>query len=577
MSAERESYDDLVARVSDGGAVDWEQARTASGDPRERERVETLHELARIAEFSRGLQRGAPAPEPAGEPLRWGTLLLLERIGRGTSGEVWRAWDPQLQRELAVKLLRTDDGAPAGAAPLLAEGQALARVRHPNVVTVHGLEEHDGRVGLRMELVRGTTLERELERRGALAVDEVARLAADLFGALAAVHAAGVLHRDVKPANVVRDDDGRWVLADFGLGLRRGLARDGVPRSSGTPMFMPPEALDGAPPDERADVYAAGATLMWAMTGKPPYEARSFDELRAAARRGPDAAALERRADVPAPLVAAILRALAPQPPVPPLRAAELAASLAAREPVAGNRGRGMALALAMVIVAAVAAGLYAARHREPATAVTPGVTPAPAASVPPADASSYAIEATLVRHEKDGDRALASGDPVRPGDRLSLDVHATRPVWMYVLDGDERGETYLLFPQPLYDRGNPVRADSAVRLPGRIGGRESAWTVTSRGGREHILIVASPEPVAELESALASLPAPRPDRPVSYARVEAPQLERLRGVGGVAPLPAGARTGPAPMFERFRSLAGRESDVRGTWVRQVTLENPLR
>ena len=188
-----------------------------------------------------------------------------------------------------------------------------------------------------------------------------------------------------------------------------------------------------------------------------------------------------------------------------------------------------------------------------------------------------YDVSATLVRRDRGGDRRLTNGDRVAPGDQLSLEFHASRPVWVYVLDEDERGQSFLLFPQPLFDRANPLPANVPVLLPGTIGGRENGWRVTSRGGREHFLVVASPTPVREIESERDRLPAPRPDRPIAYARVPEAAMERLRGVGGVAPLAAPATPRRAGTLERFASLAGREVGVRGVWVRQITLENPLR
>ena len=147
----------------------------------------------------------------------------------------------------------------------------------------------------------------------------------------------------------------------------------------------------------------------------------------------------------------------------------------------------------------------------------------------------------------------------------------------MYVLNEDERGERYLLFPQPLFDAKNPLPADSTLLLPGSIGGRENAWTVTSAGGREHFLIVASPEAVPELEAELGRLPAPEPGRPIRYAAVGAQAIETLRGVGGVTAVPPSneVRRASGSAFQRFRALAGRETGVRGAWVRQVALENP--
>jgi hypothetical protein len=158
------------------------------------------------------------------------------------------------------------------------------------------------------------------------------------------------------------------------------------------------------------------------------------------------------------------------------------------------------------------------------------------------------------------------------------MEFRSSRRVWVYVLDADERGESYLLFPQPMFDRTNPLPAGSNVILPGTIAGRDNAWTVTSRGGREHFLVVASPEPVAELEAELSRLPAPVRGRKVNYARVGAVAMDRLRGVGGVTEIsPRASLPGTSGVFERIRSLAGREQGVHGTWVRQIVLQNPLR
>jgi hypothetical protein len=186
-------------------------------------------------------------------------------------------------------------------------------------------------------------------------------------------------------------------------------------------------------------------------------------------------------------------------------------------------------------------------------------------------------VEASLVLRREGAATRLVSGDAVAPGDRLSLELRTTVPAWAYVLNEDERGERYLLFPQPAFDLRNPLPADTTLFLPGTVGGRENAWTVTSAGGREHFLVVLSPEPVAELEQDVASLPAPEPGRAIEYAAVGAPSLERLRGAGGLSELPAESARPAArsAVFERFRALAGREDDVRGVWVRHVVLENP--
>jgi hypothetical protein len=577
LSADRDPIDDLLASISDGRPVDWEAVARVSSSA-ERARLTALRDIARIAEFNRGLQAGG---EEAAAPARWGDLLLLERIGSGAQAEVFRAWDPGLQREVALKLLRPG----IEGASLLEEGRAAARIRHAHVVTVHGIDRRDGRVGLWMELVRGVDLERQVGGHGPLAPPDAARLGAHAGAALAAVHAAGLLHRDVKPANVVRDAEGRDVLADFGLGLRWDASTLGAARASGTPMYMAPELLAGGAATERSDIYSLGALVWFALTGRHLFEVGSLEELLRAAARGPRPTLCEIRPDVPLALAAIVERAMAPEPGARYARAQEAVEALeawtraharaATTAPAPVGRGRRWAAIAGVVALTVIAAfGAWSVR-RPPATA--PARVPAPVAVVPPV--VTYAVEASLIRRDESGIARLLPGDRVRPGDRLSLEFRATRPAWVYVLNEDERGERYLLFPQPLFDVRNPIAADSTIVLPGTIGGRENAWSVTSAGGREHFLIVASPEPVAELEAELDRLPSPEPGRPVRYAAVEEATVERLRGVGGVVALPERAAS-PAPRavaFDRFRALAGRESDVRGVWVRQVILENPGR
>src|SRR5688572_2463489 len=269
LSADRDPIEDLLASISDGRQVDWE-ATTRTASSTERARLESLREIARIAEFNRGLQSSSADPSM---PERWGELLLLERIGRGARADVFRAWDPALQREVALKLLH--DGVDGSA--LLDEGRAAARIRHPHVVAVHGIDRRDGRVGLWMELVRGVDLEREVAARGPLPVADAIRLGGEIGSALVAVHAAGLLHRDVKPANVVRDAAGRHVLADFGLGLRWDGAALTAAGVSGTPMYMAPEVLAGGEASERSDVYALGALLWFALAGRHPYDVATLE------------------------------------------------------------------------------------------------------------------------------------------------------------------------------------------------------------------------------------------------------------------------------------------------------------
>ena len=262
---------------------------------------------------------GGPAAFDHGEPAPqlWGHLQRLEKVGQGVFGEVFRAWDAQLEREVALKLARgagcCHESAVAGG---LREARLLARVRHPSVVTVYGADHFDGRFGIWMEFIRGRTLEALLRENGQLPARLVTKIGLDLCSAVAAVHRCGLLHRDIKTKNVMREDSGRIVLMDFGLS--QDLRNPAGPRSAheirGTPAYMAPEILRGEKASARSDIYSIGVLLYRLATGCYPVEARSVDEIRQTHERG-DATPLEmRRAGMSAPFVRAIELALSADP-----------------------------------------------------------------------------------------------------------------------------------------------------------------------------------------------------------------------------------------------------------------------
>lgn len=188
--ADRASLLPLAESIADGSAIDWDAAEAgASAD--DKAVVRQLRVLASLA----GLHRRA---EPVVAVGNWAHLTLLERLGGGTFGDVYRAWDRHLEREVALKLLRGAGDGDIQASRIASEGRLLARVRHPNVITVHGVDVHEGRVGLWMELVHGATLEQALADRGPFSAREAALVGIDLCRALAALHGAGLIHRDVK-------------------------------------------------------------------------------------------------------------------------------------------------------------------------------------------------------------------------------------------------------------------------------------------------------------------------------------------------------------------------------------------
>ncbi len=322
---------------------------------------------------------------------QWGPFQLLQRLGQGAFGEVYRAWDPVLEREVALKLLL-----PRGLNPeqqlaeVVAEARAMARVRHPNIVSVYGVDRHDGRVGFWSDFVRGRTLSRIVESSGPMAGEDAAKVTHALCDALTAVHDAGLLHRDIKASNTMRDENGRILLMDFGLSQESQSAAG----YAGTPTYMSPELLAGAPPSVQSDLYAMGVLLLYLCTGAYPLT-------------GDNGNAIPLR-PIPAPVEKIIQKATAkaPQDRYPSARQfseALIGAIAALRAPasVAPSPRRSRRLAWIGVAALALAAiALYPILHRR-AQAKAAGATPA-------AYQDYQAAEKLLNRYDKPGNTQKA-------------------------------------------------------------------------------------------------------------------------------------------------------------------------
>jgi eukaryotic-like serine/threonine-protein kinase len=322
LRADDRALVDAAASVADGAPVDWAIAESKADAAHRRlvrhlrlvESIASLHRSIPIADpdLEDELKDGVVAPHAdralsggAGEP-HWGRLSLLDRIGHGTSCEVFRAWDVALHREVALKLLHDEGDHQEAHTRLLEEARRLARVRHTNVVQVYGAEQHDGRVGLWMELVRGESLEQIVQARGAFGGREAALIGLDLCAALAAVHAAGLLHRDIKAQNVMRESGGRLVLMDFGTGEE--LA--GTNRLVGTPLYLAPEIFRGQRASVQSDLYSLGVLLYYLVTSKFPVNAGSMEQLAQAHGRRERRPLRDLRPDLPDAFIGTIERAL---------------------------------------------------------------------------------------------------------------------------------------------------------------------------------------------------------------------------------------------------------------------------
>jgi hypothetical protein len=206
-----------------------------------------------------------------------GRYRLIERIGRGGMGTVWRAEDEVLGREIALKRLHAqqhlaEDELATVYERTRREARSAARITHPNVVVVHDVLDDEGLPCIVMEYVHGTTLGALLKGGGALPPGEAARVGLGMVAALRAAHAAGVLHRDVKPGNVLLGENGRVVLTDFGIAMATGtstLTRTG--EIIGSIDYIAPERMKGHKPGPSADLWALGATLFQSVEGRPPF------------------------------------------------------------------------------------------------------------------------------------------------------------------------------------------------------------------------------------------------------------------------------------------------------------------
>jgi tetratricopeptide (TPR) repeat protein len=334
----------------------------------------------------------ATAFTPPGSGAEWragqmlGRFQLTRQLGHGSMGEVWAAHDHELDREVALKLLRRRSGrlGVEATARLRREAQAMARLNHPNVVAVYELGADDqGRVFCAMELVDGMTLRCWLETPRSWR--DVLDVACAVARALAAAHAVGLIHRDIKPENVLIAADGRTLVSDFGLAKLADLeadadepdqgepTRDGATVATvgsltatgavvGTPRYMAPEQLAGKAADAGSDQFSYCVTMFEALFGARPFTGETLDELAQDIQRGPRRA--QRVGRVPNGVARCLARGLSADPAArwPSMTALVGALERAARRP----RQRGLAVLLIGVAAVAVAVALVGARRVDP-------------------------------------------------------------------------------------------------------------------------------------------------------------------------------------------------------------------
>jgi eukaryotic-like serine/threonine-protein kinase len=581
--AEDRELTEVATAVSESAHVDWDDIARRLRDDEQRQVLRELRVLSTIAGVARdsaGPSASATRTPNTPEPQAWGHLRLLDEIGRGAFGVVYRAWDTRLECQVALKLTRPSGrSVDEDRARALKEARLLARVRHQNVVTVHGADCFDGRYGVWMDCITGLNLEDLLQQQGPMDAVEASRVGRDLCGALAAVHGHGLLHRDLKARNVMRESGGRIVLMDFGTGGRIPAAGDLVSSRTGTPLYLAPELFNAGKPSVASDIYSLGVLLYHLVTDAYPIDGRTIEEVERAHRQDARHLLRDRRPDLPPAFVEVVERALSPDPKLRYQTAGRFDAALARATGVPAPSPlwwwTRVAAAAGIVVVAAGATILVRHMPGEPgsrsarsvASVSSPGVAAVPKSaphegtSLPAADA--YRVSAQFFAERGGNSVKLRSGSRVSLRDQLFLTVEASAPVFVYVINQDEN-MAHLLFPLPGVEPTNPLAAGT-WRLPGL-----DNWVIDTVGRREQFAVLVTPERIPAIDALTATLP--RAERGIPQVLPDA-AVGVLRGVGGLTP--STRRQGARVDLGEFEPLPDGPVTARGLWARQIVFENP--
>ncbi|AVP96957.1 hypothetical protein C7S18_06990 [Ahniella affigens] len=527
--------------ITDGRPVDWDTL----SQQLDAEALKQLRALADLAKQFTAAQQSLESttattadmlPEPPLPPKsvaepnlehcsQFAHLKILGEIGRGSSGIVYRAFDPLLQRTVALKLCNPDGGQ---IDDLLHEAQQMAKVNHPGVLKIHGAQIVDAQVGFWSDLVEGESISTRLDRTTTVPAPEAVLIGLELCAALAAIHQLGLVHGDVKAQNVVRDRHGRHILVDFGS------ARNIHERAtvSGTPLYLAPELVGGGqntPPD---DLYSLGVLLFKMISGHFPVDARTLVELESAHRDQRRRYLLDLVPDLNVELAGVIERAVHPKRAQryqsAGALAAELRRTLPAVQPlqvthrldgptenVPASRPNRRFWWVGLGLLAGILATILLVQHWHDLNGP---------------------IQTDLRWTKSTGgvEFQLVDGDQITIGDTLSLQLALAESAHVYVFNEDATGSVYQLFPLPGAALANPLPAKRPIRLPGEVSGQARDWQVTSTGSRERFYVLVSPHAIAALDPATSGIATADIGRPIDRSSLYASAL-LTRGVGGLS------------------------------------------
>ena len=435
---------------------------------------------------------------PLSAGARLGPYDILGAIGAGGMGEVYRARDPRLNRDVAIKIL-PDVGAgdPDRRERFAREARAVAALNHPNIVTIHSVEEADGRIFLTMEIVEGRSLA-DLLVKGALPLDSLLKVAIAVADAIAAAHQKGITHRDLKPANVMLgegDQAGRVKVLDFGLaklvaapidvsGLTT-VAADpitGEGRILGTVAYMSPEQAQGQPIDARSDLFSLGVMLFEMATGQRPFSGETSMSVISSILKDTPKSVSDLNAALPRDLGRIVRRALTKDPErryqtakdlrndLEELKASldsgELDAPASAATPRAARRRPWLATAVVVIVAAIASASVYVWRSRDAEPGPFERVEIRRLTTTGTAQLAAISPDGRYIVHVHDEDgqqslwmRQIATGSNVQiapPSDDLYVGLAFSPDANFVFFSRGRRGTPVALYQMPVL--GGPAR-----------------------------------------------------------------------------------------------------------------------
>ena len=446
-----------------------------------------------------------PRRSAGSAPTKLGGYRIRRELGQGGMGVVYEADDDALGRLVAIKTLKPVLAVDRQAREqFLREARALAAVGHPNVVPIHHVGDEDGIPYAVMPLLHGETLQARLDRKGRLSADEVIRIGRDVAGGLEAAHAKTIIHRDLKPGNIWLDaDSGRALVLDFGLAVP---SNGTIPTDpgAGTPTYMSPEQARGGPLDHRADLFALGAVLYQAATGRQAFVGPTLSAvLSAVTESHPDPPAAV-NPSVPPHLSALILRLLAKSPADRPATAQHVADELDRMARPTPDRARrkwvtGPILLLllggAVVSTWAVTRAPVARVTNDPPATPPQKDQPGPRPAVEPV---KYHGSVDLYVYRKDDtnvDRLLplwnARAMPLRPGDHVKPIARVDPPAYLYLFWIDETGAAVPLYPWRVNEWNSRPENEEPVAEVGVMWGKNALKIEGANAGTETVLMLA--------------------------------------------------------------------------------------